>query len=130
QKHKNHPRYRGRGRAKILKNFCCRAGFIIAKISNKTAVCRNRANHFVMKFRRLAGMARRICFISFNKCCSKMSPPKTTTPTSSPTHMPSTATTSESSSEISLSGSKEELYNSIDIVMGGIAELEFSEDEL
>ncbi|CAH1779991.1 unnamed protein product, partial [Owenia fusiformis] len=81
RKHKNHPRHRGRGRAKILKHYCCRAGFIIAKKSKRTAVCRNRAKDFVMKFRKLAGMARRICFISFNKCCSKISPPRLPTTT-------------------------------------------------
>ncbi|CAH1796587.1 unnamed protein product, partial [Owenia fusiformis] len=69
RKHKNHPR--GRGRAMVLKHYCCRAGFIIAKKSKRTEVCRNRANHFVMKFRKLAGIAKRICFVSFNKCCSK-----------------------------------------------------------
>ncbi|CAH1799332.1 unnamed protein product [Owenia fusiformis] len=118
RKHKHHPRHRRRGRAMVLKHYCCRAGFIIAKKSNRTAVCRNRARDFVMKFRRLTGMAKRICFVSFNKCCSKISTPKptitTVKPTTTTTAMYTTTTEAEDLEEVA----------------NEISEIEFSRGEI
>ncbi|CAH1796589.1 unnamed protein product, partial [Owenia fusiformis] len=118
RKHNHHPRHRGRGMAKILKHYCCRAGFITAKKSKRTVVCKNRAKGFDMRLRRLTGMAKRICFVSFNKCCSKISTPKPTTMTVNP---------SNTATAIYKTTTEEE---DLEEVANEISEIEFSGGEI